>query len=181
MLSPIATVLFPKLRHLGQPDARATSPQPLRATSTPCIINVLSIQPCQSRSAWCLLFNSLSQPGNDATRVRCLLKKPQRDRSWSLQAHSQTWRHSLFLFAVSAGSFATSLALSVAVCPGSRWGRIEKPISYIRPSFSSRIPIVPTASCKPRRECENISDRREPKPGLLEHTAWKRLISQKML
>ena len=41
MLSPIATVLFRKLRHLGQSDARATSPKPLSATSTPCMINIL--------------------------------------------------------------------------------------------------------------------------------------------
>lgn len=181
MLSPIATVLFPKLRHLGQSDAGATSPKPLSVTSTPCMINVLSIQARRSRSAWCLLFNWLSQPGVDATRIRCLLRKPQHNQSWPLQAHSQTWRQSLFLFAVSAGSSATSRALSVAVFPGSRWGRIEKPISYLRPSFSSPIPIVLTASCKPRGKCGNISDRREPKPGPLEHTAWKRLISQEMV
>lgn len=57
MLSPIATVVFSKLRHLGQSAIREPLLRPVLPASIPCAIKALLILFGRSLRAWRLLFN----------------------------------------------------------------------------------------------------------------------------
>jgi hypothetical protein len=154
MLSPIATVEFSKLRHLGQSDRGAAS-SVLSQRRQP----LWNQGPVESARPWSpgmvLAVYVTDHSSDDATR------HPMSSKETAVQPAHQTrflsrpeayGRHAFFLFVVPADSFVTKRIRLLIERFGSRRNRTEEHTTCIQPIFASRIPIVPIVSSRSKIE-----------------------------